>query len=131
MASLFSLGWRAIWCRNCWLSLRRKPWAIGEISSDYTGEILADELDEIDIKPTKLASEIDVPVKQIHQILSGKDSITADMALRLGKFFNTGPELWLNLQKAYDLEIARQKIGNRQERITPYQGKVPSLVPAW
>ena len=97
----------------------------------HPGEILADELDEIDIKPIKLASEIDVPVKQIYQILGGKGSITADMALRLGKFFNTGPELWLNLQKAYDLEIARQKIGNSLERITPYQAKVPSLVPAW
>jgi len=97
----------------------------------HPGEILADELDEIDITPTKLACEIGVPETQISQILAGQERITADMALKLGKFFNTGPELWLNLQKAYELQSARQKIGNSLERITPYQANVPSLVPAW
>lgn len=81
----------------------------------HPGEILADELDEINLEPIKLASEIGVETRQIYQILAGKQSITADMALRVGQFFNTGPELWLNLQKAYELEMARQKIGNQRK----------------
>ena len=74
----------------------------------HPGEILADELDEIDMKPTKLANEIGVPETQISQTLAGQERITADMALRLGKFFNTGPELWLNLQKTYERTTAQK-----------------------
>jgi addiction module HigA family antidote len=58
---------------------------------------------------------------RIYQILHGRRSITADTALRLGKFFNTGPEFWLNLLQAYELDVARQEIGGSLEQITPYQ----------
>jgi plasmid maintenance system antidote protein VapI len=57
--------------------------------------------------------------------LNGKRSITADTALRLGKFFNTGPEFWLNLQKAYELDEARQKIGDSLNEIRPYKPDMP------
>lgn len=97
----------------------------------HPGEILMDELDEIDMTPEKLAREIGLPESRIYQIVNGKRSMTADIALRVGKFFNTGPELWLNLQKAYELEVAHQKIGHKLEVITPYQPKVAALVPAW
>lgn len=93
--------------------------------SDWTapihpGEILADELDEIAMNAVELAARLGVPDNRIYQILHGRRRITADTALRLGKFFNTGPEFWLNLQGAYELDVARQTTGNL-DRIVPYQ----------
>lgn len=87
----------------------------------HPGEILVDELEEIGMRPVELAQRLGVPDNRIYQILHGRRSITADTALRLGKFFNTGPEFWLNLQQAYELDVARQEIGGGLEMITPYQ----------
>lgn len=87
----------------------------------HPGEILADELTGISMKALELASRIGVPDNRIYQILHGERSITADTALRLGRFFNTGAEFWLNLQKSYELDLARREIGNNLEGITPYQ----------
>ena len=92
--------------------------------SDWTapihpGEILADELQEVDMTAVELANRIGVPNNRIYLILQGRRSITADTALRLGKFFNTGPEFWLNLQKAYELDVARQGINGSLEKIVP------------
>ena len=87
----------------------------------HPGEILADELEEIEMKPVQLAARLGVPDNRIYQILHGQRSITADTALRLGKFFNTGPEFWLNLQQAYELDVARQATGRDLERIVPYR----------
>jgi antitoxin HigA-1 len=86
----------------------------------HPGEILADELEEIEMRPVELAARLGVPDNRIYQILHGRRSITADTALRLGKFFNTGPEFWLNLQQAYELDIVRHQIGGSLEKITPY-----------
>jgi plasmid maintenance system antidote protein VapI len=62
-----------------------------------------------------------VPENRIYQIVRGQRNITADTALRLGKFFNTGAALWLNLQKAYELDVAREKIGDSLDHIVPYR----------
>jgi addiction module HigA family antidote len=86
----------------------------------HPGEILGDELEEIEMKPVELAARLGVPDNRIYQIIAGKRAITADTALRLGKFFNTGAEFWLNLQKAYELDVARKEIGESLESITPY-----------
>lgn len=77
----------------------------------HPGEILADELAELGISAAELARQINVPANRISQILSGKRSVTADTALRLGKWFGTGPKIWLNLQQAYDLDVAQIAIG--------------------
>ena len=77
----------------------------------HPGEILADELAELGISAAELARQINVPANRISQILSGKRSVTADIALRLGKWFGTGPKIWLNLQQAYDLDVAQIAIG--------------------
>ena len=87
----------------------------------HPGEILVDELEEIGMRAVELAARLGVPDNRIYQILHGRRSITADTALRLGKFFNTGPEFWLNLQQAYALDVARHQIGGSLENITPYQ----------
>ena len=76
----------------------------------HPGEISHDELDELNIAAAELARAIQVPPNRITQIISGKRSISADTVLRLGKWFGTGPRLWLNLQQAYELDLASQDL---------------------
>ena len=76
----------------------------------HPGELLIDELEAIGITPTELSRQIDVPPNRISQIVREKRDITADTALRLGRFFGTGPELWMNLQKTYDLDKAKAEL---------------------
>jgi addiction module HigA family antidote len=77
----------------------------------HPGEILAEELAELQMSATELSRRLHVPTNRITQILAGQRAITADTALRLGTWFGTGPELWLNLQKAYELRLAEQTVG--------------------
>ena len=83
----------------------------------HPGEFLADELHELGMSAAALARIIHVPANRISQIIAGKRNITAATALRLGRYFGTGPQIWLNLQKAYELDLARQEIGQEIERI--------------
>lgn len=85
----------------------------------HPGEILADEIEEIGISAAELARRLKVPPNRISQIISGKRSITADTALRLGKWFGTGPKIWLNLQQAYDLDLAKLQLAQDLEAIKP------------
>ncbi|MDN5943378.1 MAG: HigA family addiction module antitoxin [Nitrospira sp.] len=78
----------------------------------HPGKILSDELKELDISARRLAEIIDVPPNRIYQIINGKRELTADTALRLARYFGTSDEFWLNLQKLYDLDLARRKIGS-------------------
>ncbi len=87
----------------------------------HPGEILFDELTELRVSSAELARQINVPANRISQIVSGKRSISADTALRLGKWFGTGPKLWLILQQAYDLDVAKLEIGPNLETIRPYE----------
>lgn len=87
----------------------------------HPGEILADELEEIGISAAELSRQIDVPPNRISQILRGMRDVTADTALRLGQFFGTGPELWMNLQKAYELDKAKAEIGTKIKKIHQWQ----------
>jgi len=87
----------------------------------HPGEILAEELEEIGMTAAELARRLDVPDNRIYQIVLGRRSITADTALRLGKFFNTTAEYWLNLQKLYELDVAREEASNSLETIQPYR----------
>lgn len=74
----------------------------------HPGEILLEEfLKPLKISQNALSRDLDVPLQRINQIVLGKRAITVDTALRLSKYFDTSPELWLNLQSRYDLEIAR------------------------
>lgn len=87
----------------------------------HPGEFLADELEEIEITATELSRQIDVPPNRVLGIVNGTRNITADTALRLGRFFGTGPELWMNLQKAYDLDKAKVEPGEKLRKIHPWQ----------
>ena len=77
----------------------------------HPGEILAEELEEIGVTPTELSRQLAVPPNRITQIIQGKRSITGDTALRLGHWFGTSPQFWLNLQSAYDIRVAQQEAG--------------------
>lgn len=81
----------------------------------HPGEILKDELDEINLSANAFAKALHVPTNRITAILNGSRSITADTALRISRFFGTTPELWLNLQTAYELKVARDAVGTRVE----------------
>ena len=86
----------------------------------HAGEILADELEELGISASELARTLHIPTNRITQILNGQRGITADTALRLGRWFGTGAELWMNLQKSYELRLAEQLAGEEvQKTITP------------
>jgi len=88
----------------------------------HPGEILLEDfMRPKDISINKLAREIAVPPNRISAIVNGKRGITADTALRLGKYFSVSPETWLGIQADYDLRIAKQTIGKELEkRIHPY-----------
>jgi len=87
----------------------------------HPGEILADELAEIGITGAQLAGRLNVPNNRIYQILQGKRSVSADTALRLGRFFGTGPDIWLALQKDYELDVAQHEQSLDLDKIIPYQ----------
>ena len=79
--------------------------------SVHPGEILKEELEELGIAPTAFARQIGVPPNRVSQIVAGKRSITGDTALRLGHWFGTDPQFWLNLQTQYDPVQARKAAG--------------------
>ena len=88
----------------------------------HPGEILADELAELRMSAAAFSREVHVPTNRVTQILRGQRSITADTALRFGYYLGTGPELWLNLQRSYDLRVAERAIGKQvRAEITPRQ----------
>ena len=92
--------------------------AVGPI---HPGVILNDEfLEPLGLSAYALAKAIGVPRNRITGIVRGERAITADTALRLGRFFAMSPEFWLGLQMDYDLEITRASIGDRLEQeVTP------------
>jgi antitoxin HigA-1 len=80
----------------------------------HPGEILVEEfLEPMGISQYRLAKDISVPPRRINEIAHGKRSITADTALRLGRFFGMSPQFWLNLQTRYDLEVAEDFLEDR------------------
>ena len=80
----------------------------------HPGEILAEEfLAPLGISQYRLAKDISVPARRINEIVHGQRSVTADTALRLGRYFKMSPQFWLNLQAHYDLEEAEDRIGDK------------------
>ena len=77
----------------------------------HPGQHLAEELKELGISAAEFARQINVPTNRITQIIQGKRSITGDTALRLAHWFGTDPQFWLNLQTAYDIDVAIEKVG--------------------
>jgi len=83
----------------------------------HPGEILLEEfLNPMGISQNRLAHDIGVPARRINEIVLGKRRVTADTALRLGKYFGMSPQFWLGLQMDYDLDIAEDKLERRLDR---------------
>lgn len=80
---------------------------MSETSPIHPGEHLAEILSELGVSQYRLAKSIHAPPRRINEIVHGRRSVTADTALRLGRALNMTPEYWLNLQKMYDLDVAR------------------------
>lgn len=89
----------------------------------HPGEHLAEELRELGLSAAALARQIEVPVNRITGIINGQRSITADTALRLGHWFGTSAEFWLNLQTLYELRLARRETGARVARLPTRTGQ--------
>jgi addiction module HigA family antidote len=88
-----------------------------KLPSVHPGEILLEEfLNPFDISQYRLAKDISVPPRRINEIVRGKRAITADTALRLARYFGTTDRFWLNLQTHYDLEVEKERLGDRLER---------------
>ena len=79
----------------------------------HPGEILRDELEELGLSANAMAHALDVPANRISAILKGQRGVTADTALRLSRFFGTTPQVWLNLQKTYELRVAENASGKQ------------------
>jgi addiction module HigA family antidote len=89
------------------------------------GEILAEDfLKPMGITQYRLAKDIGVPPRRINEVVKGERAITADTALRLGRYFRMSPEFWLNLQSHYDLEQEEERLAGRLDH------EVKALAPA-
>ena len=88
-----------------------------EIPPIHPGEILLEEfLKPLGMTMHELALKLRVPANRIGQIVEGKRNVSPDTALRLGRYFGTGPEFWINLQASYDLKIAQRESGDKIAR---------------
>lgn len=86
------------------------------LSNITPGEILEEDfLKPMGLSQYRLAKDIGVPARRINEIVKGERAITADTALRLGRFFKMSAQFWLNLQSHYDLEIMEERLGRRLE----------------
>jgi addiction module HigA family antidote len=95
----------------------------------HPGEILLEEfLRPFGISQYRLAKDVRVPPRRINEIVRGQRSITTDTALRLARFFRTTERFWLNLQTRYDLELEKDRLGNRLDReVTVFAGRASSV----
>ena len=83
----------------------------------HPGEQLGEELKALGISAGELGRQIEVPTNRITEILNGQRSLTGDTALRLGHFFGTSPEFWLNLQSLYELRLAEERVGKTIKKL--------------
>ena len=91
----------------------------------HPGEVLLEEfLKPMELSQNHLALRIGVPARRINEIVLGKRGVTADTALRLGRYFGMSPQFWLGLQMDYDLDVTADKLAERlEEEVRPYQRK--------
>ncbi len=94
----------------------------------HPGETLREDLEALGMSAAELARRIEVPASRITGILNGRRPVTADTALRLGRFFGTSGEFWLNVQKIYELRLAEQEHGAEIARLPSLAVRKPSPV---
>jgi addiction module HigA family antidote len=101
-----------------------------ELAPVHPGEVLLEEfLRPMELSQNRLAIDIGVPARRINEIGLGKRRISADTALRLGRYFGMSPQFWLGLQMDYDLDVEEDKLGERLEReVRPYARSSQPLI---
>jgi antitoxin HigA-1 len=82
----------------------------------HPGEYLKELLDELALSQYRLAKDIGVPAMRINYIINGKRPVNAELALRLGRYFEQNPRYWLNLQSRYDMDIAEDTLSVQVEQ---------------
>jgi addiction module HigA family antidote len=97
----------------------------------HPGEVLREEfLTPLGISQYRLAKDIHVPPRRINEIVLEKRGISADTALRLGRYFGMTPQFWINLQARYDLEVARESIEDTLKKdIKPFKKRHKAILP--
>lgn len=89
----------------------------------HPGEHLAEQLEALSISAAELGRRLQVPGNRISQIVTGHRAVTGDTALRLGHFFGTSPQFWLDLQASYDLRIAEERTGAIIKKLPTLTGR--------
>jgi addiction module HigA family antidote len=89
----------------------------------HPGAVLGEDLEDIGVSARELARQIDVPANRITQIIRGQRGISGDTALRLARWFGTSAEFWMNLQKTYELNLARSQVGKEIDKL-PRRGTI-------
>lgn len=85
-----------------------------DLTAIHPGEVLLEDyMKPLGLKQYRVAKDVGVSTLQINQIVRGKRAITAEIALRLARYFKTSPDVWLRMQARYDLEMAQKRLGNR------------------
>jgi addiction module HigA family antidote len=90
--------------------------SVKKLAPIHPGELLREELSEIGVSLNELSRALRVPMNRISAIANGKRAITADTAMRLARYFGTSAQMWMNLQLAYDLEVAERELSARIAR---------------
>lgn len=96
------------------------------VTAIHPGEHLAEELTALDMSAAELARKLAVPTNRVTEILKGQRAITGDTALRLGHFFGTSAEFWLNLQSLYELRLAQEKAGKKINALPTLKDSEPA-----
>jgi addiction module HigA family antidote len=96
----------------------------------HPGEQLAEELKALGMSTAELARQLQVPTNRVTEILNGQRALTGDTALRLGHFFGTSPEFWLNLQSLYELRLAEERVGKIIKSLPTLKGRKARRQPA-
>ena len=90
---------------------------MNKLNNIHPGEILLQEfLIPMEISQNRLARDVGLPPRRINEIVHGKRAVTADTALRLARYFGTSEAFWMGLQADYELEEARERLGDRLDR---------------
>ena len=96
--------------------------AKAKLAPVHPGAILKETLGDLGMSMNRLAQDLRVPANRISAIVAGQRAITGETALRLGRYFDTTPDYWINLQARYDLEAAREAWESRvASEVTPHQ----------
>jgi addiction module HigA family antidote len=96
--------------------------AKARIAPVHPGAYLKELLEELELSQYRLAQDVGVPAMRISHVIHGRRPLTAELALRFGRYFGQSPRYWLNLQSRYDMDVAEEQIGQRVAReVRPFK----------